>query len=220
MQTSRQILAFTAGSANSIALSQTPASAGNLTLNGSLVTGGVATLPQVRRVGITSTGADTGNNFTITGTNSSGAVISETLAGPAANATVTSAYNYATVTSISVSAATAGAITVGTTTTPIGSSDWKQPNRNITPANMSVGVYIASGSANVTVEYTYDDPNLLVPSNSAIPPNVFPMTSLQNVTSTIDGVLNQPVSAVRATVNSGTGTVDFYTLQAGISQGG
>src|SRR5580704_10734052 len=67
-------------SANNVALSQSPG-AGAITLNGSTVSGGVATLDIQRRVIITSGGNDTGINFTVTGTNSAGFPISDTFAG-------------------------------------------------------------------------------------------------------------------------------------------
>src|ERR1700691_2559563 len=66
-------------SANNIALSQTPGAAGALTLNGSTVTGAVATLDNPRRVLITT--ADTTHTFTVTGTTPTGATISEVV-GP------------------------------------------------------------------------------------------------------------------------------------------
>ena len=51
-------LTLQATNANGIALSQSRGSAGNLTLNGSLVSGGVANLVTAQFVGITSNGND------------------------------------------------------------------------------------------------------------------------------------------------------------------
>ena len=50
---------------NGIAQSQTTAGAADLTLNGALVSGGVATFDSPRQVIITSGGNDTGVTFTI-----------------------------------------------------------------------------------------------------------------------------------------------------------
>ena len=68
-----------AASANNIALSQTPGGAGALTLNGSLVVGGVAILDVPRQVRITTTADETAKTFTIKGTDWAGSPISEVM---------------------------------------------------------------------------------------------------------------------------------------------
>src|ERR1700761_3608381 len=87
---------LTAQSANNIALSQTPGAAGPLTLNGSLVSGGVAVIGNPQRITITTT--DTTHTFTITGTTPTGSILTEVVTNAAAS--VTSLLDYATVTSI------------------------------------------------------------------------------------------------------------------------
>src|SRR4051812_33415348 len=97
---------LTAASTTNICLAQTPLAAGNLTLNGALVTAGVAILDTQRRVGITSAGNETARTFTIYGTDDAGTVISEAVTG--ANVGVASSLrDYKRVTRITVDAATA-----------------------------------------------------------------------------------------------------------------
>ena len=95
-------------SANFYVTSVTPSGAGALTL--------AATTPGINgygcKVSITGTGNETGKNFTITGTTVGGVVVTEVVAGPNNN-TVYSTNYFASVSSITVSAATAAAITVG-----------------------------------------------------------------------------------------------------------
>lgn len=97
------------------------------------------------------------------------------------------------------------------------SGPWIAIDRNIAPGNTSLAVVI-TGTVNATVEYTYDDPNRIVPPNSANPVNVFPFAALAAITATVDSVLNQAVNYVRLTYNSGSGTAAFYVLQAGLAQ--
>src|SRR6185437_3174379 len=103
-----------AASANNIALSQSPAGAGNLTLNGAAVAAGVATLDTQRRVLITSAGTDTGITFTVYGGNQSGSAISETVAGGSLGIPVSTTQDFLTVTRVAASGASASTVTVGT----------------------------------------------------------------------------------------------------------
>lgn len=97
---------------NGIANAQTRGSAGLLTLNGNLVSGGIAYFLSKSIVSIFSTGNDTGITFTIHGTDGDGQTIVETLAGTNAGRTNSNLY-YQTVDSISTSGATAGNVTAG-----------------------------------------------------------------------------------------------------------
>lgn len=105
--------------ANNICASQSPGGAGNLTINGSAAVNGVGYVPgspTPRRVTITSAGNDSGVTFTVSGTiySLTGPIgVSETVTG--ANASVVSTTNaFSTVTSVAISGASAGAVTVGT----------------------------------------------------------------------------------------------------------
>src|ERR1700743_2261668 len=104
---------LSAASANNIALSQTPT--GAFTLNGALVTGGVAVLDAPRRVLFTTTANETSHTFTVIGTNASGLLQTENVTG-VSSSTVATSLDYKTVTSITINGTAAGAITVGTNT--------------------------------------------------------------------------------------------------------
>lgn len=227
-------LQLPAGVANGIALSQTPGAAGPLTINGSLATAGVATLTAgvlgsgkpAQRVGIHSSGNDAAVVFTLTGTGRNGQPQTETITGVNTD-TVDSVLDYATVTGISSSAGTAGAITAGTV--GVGSTDWISADFFITPFELSLAVSIPSGAANYTVERTYDDPNRLpgvslVPTpqqfslaaNCYIPPLVWPVPELTAQTAAQEANMSaKPVFAYRLTINSGTGQVVLQSIQAG-----
>src|SRR5438105_8434289 len=110
---SRTLVAAAVGA---IAAAQTTAGAGNLLINGTLATAGVAKLDAQRTLGLTSAGNLSAINFTLTGTDDQGRVISEVLAGPNAN-TVSSVLNYRTITSIAVSAAAGTNVTADTVVT-------------------------------------------------------------------------------------------------------
>ena len=100
-------------SATNIRTASSIAAAGTVTLNGSLVSSGTATLDQPRRVLFTSTGDDSGITFTVTGTDWNNMPASEVLTG--ANATTTyTVYDYKTVTSVVASGASAGNVSIGT----------------------------------------------------------------------------------------------------------
>lgn len=115
--------------ANSICLSQTPGAAGPLTLNGALVSStgnpalgiasgtAVANLAYPQRIYITGGSNESGKTFTVVGyvfsPNGGGPIaVTEVITGP--NASIVSSANlYSIIISITASAATTGAITVG-----------------------------------------------------------------------------------------------------------
>lgn len=103
----------TAADADGVCQSQTPAAGGeqNLTINGALSSGGVATFTAARLITIASAADDSARTFTVTGTDVNGVAQTETIAGPAT--TVTGTLYFRTVTQVTVDDDTAGAITVG-----------------------------------------------------------------------------------------------------------
>ena len=109
----RYILAdTTALDADGVCTSQTPASAGNLTINGAQASGGVASFTAARQITIASSSDISNRTFTITGTDAAGNAQVETITGPN-NATVTTTGYFKTITQIAISGAAAGALTVG-----------------------------------------------------------------------------------------------------------
>lgn len=109
-----QTITLSAAVGNAVCASQTPLLAGALTINGANASGGVYTAPNStpRHITITSGSNESAKNFTITGTDRNGQVISTTTTGPNA-VTKTIAINFNTITGITIDAASVGAITVG-----------------------------------------------------------------------------------------------------------
>ncbi len=197
-----------AASANAIALSQSLGGAGALTLNGALVSGGVATLDKPRRVTLTSAGNDSGLTWTVTGTDRHGIAQSETLSGGNATA-VTTVLDYATVTGISGSAATAGNVTVGTSS--VASSQWARFDE-FAPSD-AIAHVIVSGTVNYTVEETLDDPNsTLNPISKSAMSWVPTGAALTAATTSQNANIAAPIFA-RITLNSGTGSVRATFVQ-------
>lgn len=110
--------AFTA---NSVCASQTPGGAGALILNGTLASSvptgtAIAYLPQASFIYITTAADETGKTFAVVGyrfaANGGPYVVTETITG-ASTSTVSSVNRYDQIISITASAGTSGAITVG-----------------------------------------------------------------------------------------------------------
>lgn len=160
-----------------------------------------------RRVVLAYSGTDT--TFKISGTNSTGNQIADTVVGSGGAAQ--SNLDFVTVTSIvpvgSITGATAG-------TNGVGSSPWVGVNWHDTPSNVSYGC-VVTGTINYTVQYTYDDPNNL-PAGVSFP-QPFNHPTLLNLAASNDGFSNDPIIAWRVLINSGTGTIRVTGLQAGIS---
>lgn len=221
---------LTAGVANGIALAQQPAAAGNLTLNGSLVTSGVANLVSTgatgRRVVVASTGNDANITFTVTGTNQSGAPISSPLTGVTSTNSVYTALDFATVTQIASSGATAGNITAGTNS--VASTPWILDNFLAPTWNLAVAASIASGAGTYTIEHTYDDPNEGPPSLTVnpqqfsmtpagyVPPKAWPNANLVNQSAQGEYQYTFPIMAHRLTVLTGTALFVLQSIQSGI----
>lgn len=202
-----------------IAASQSPAAAA-FTINGAAASGGVATIDSAstsnvatgRRVIITSAGDNSGISFIVTGTNSSGTTITDTFAGTNTGA-AQSNLDFVTVTRIIGSAAVTGAVKAGTN--GVGSSAWQTINyMGNSPINVGVLVELVSGSANFSVQISYDNPNNL-PADLAYPTPVSP-TAFATKTATTDGALTTAFIAIRLLINSGTGVLRTRIVQAGI----
>ena len=195
---------------NGIAEDQQLGAAGNLALDGVLVdTDGVAQLGTQRQVAFESAGNIATVVFTITGTDDSGAVISEDITGINAS-TVLTTLNYATVTQIAADAAFASDVEVGTT--GVGASQTVPLDQYVTPFNVSLFIEI-TGTVDVTVEFTGDD----VFGDFPGPHNWTPHPDLTNITADADATFISPVSACRLLTNSGDGTAVLRIIQAGLT---
>jgi hypothetical protein len=205
-----------AGVANGITTSQTLGSAGPLTLNGSLVSGGKVVLDAPRRIIITSAGNDSGITWTITGTSrpqtNGGGPLVETIQGADAGIAPTT-QDFATVTSIDSSGATASTVTAGTDETASG--PWVPFSEFQTNFQATLFGHILSGTPVWQVDITYDD----VFGTWLPPGQPFPIAIAlsDTVGSTADGDagITMPVRAARLTLTE-HGGVQLTTTQQGI----
>lgn len=195
-------LSMPAAVANGIVLSQTPSGAGNLTINGSLSSGGIANLVTPQRVIITSAGNDSAKTFTITGTDRYGRIQVESVAGANIGVATTS-HDFLTVTQIAVSAATAAAVTSGTV--GMGSSEPAIIDGWINPADFSCFCTV-TGAVNYSIEVSDDDlsPAWDVNTNT---PDWSAATGFNSQIISVRGNIQGPRTMVRATINSGTGSI-------------
>lgn len=198
-------LALAAADADGISVSQTPSGAGNLTITGALASGGVATMDVARRVIITSAADDHSRTFTITGTGRNGLSQSETIAGGNAVA-VQSVRDYLTVTQVSVDAATAGAVTVGTngaaSTAPILIDTYA--NRSIIGVTM-----FFNGTVNSSIEVARDDlsptpTNFLAYDMNTALPNWTSPSDVSSKTSLTSADIGAAYTMLRLTQNTFT----------------
>lgn len=196
--------------------------AGTYILNGSQATlgsrtilgNGVAVLDQPRRVLITSAGNDSGITFTVVGTTFGGAAVSETITGGNIAAVATQT-DFATVTGVSASAATASTVTVGTN--GVAGSAWARFD------DWSIGGIfiqaIVNGTVNYTVQQTTDDPNSPTYPISIAAVNWMPTNDQSVVNATASAQSNYIVTPcyARVLLNSGSGVVTTTFIQTGVN---
>ena len=185
--------------------------AGTLTLDGTLVTGGVAILDTARRVLFTFAGDGSGLTLTLTGTNWAGDIISETLAGANANTTY-SVLSYKTLVSVVSSATLASNVSIGTN--QIADSPWIRLDEWALP-NLTVQC-VVSGTINYTVQQTLDDPNS--PTNPVAVASITWSDSVAATAATATTTLANPLLWVRVRVNTMTnpGAVTTTAIQTGV----
>ena len=180
--------------------------------SGTIYGDAVATLDNPRRVLITAAANESAKTFTITGIGANGNTVSEVITGPNTT-TAQSLLDYKTVTSITISAAAAGAIT-GIGTSGVGGSRWLSFDA-FAPSMISLQCN-ATGTINYTVQTTLNDPN--DPATPVTPANVAWINSSD--TAVVGATANQqsnflfcPIYA-RILINSGTGSVAATFLQS------
>lgn len=220
---------------NGLATAQALLAAGNLTLNGSLVSGGVGTLDSggaSRRVVIGSAADDSALTWTVYGTDRYDNTQSESFAGATAGNSVYSTYDYKTVTRIHGSAATAGNVTAGTNA--IGSTQWFI-REWMSMGTLGVLLYVAAGkTVTASFEVTLDDPNAiqdLTPyqaspePQSAIPPVAVSPTGWSGLSASKIEMVDVPHFAFRLTITAGTDpavlqVIETVQAREGSGQGG
>lgn len=209
MRPIQQIRQLDAADPNAICLDQASVAGVALTLNGVLVTAGVAQLDTQRRVELESAADLSAIDYTIVGTDEQNRPITEIVTGP--NATTTeSLLDFFTVTSITPDGADVALIEIGTN--GVGGSIVIPVDKNVTPTSIGMGLII-TGTVNVTVQHTFDDvfgdaSNILI---------WFDHPTLAGEVANADGNLAFPPQGVRLLTNSGVGTAEFDLVQAGLA---
>lgn len=199
-----------AADADGIATGQTLGGAGVLTLDGALVTGGVATLgadPVQRRVSLTSVGNLSAVNFTVTGTDGFGNTVEQTISGPN-NTTVSTTLYFRTVVQVSADAAVATAVSAGTDTQ--AATPWLIPHPEAMP--FAIGLGLVPSGVTFTVEHTWSD------VETGQIPDTFPHEQLVAQNAAADGNYAFPIRAFRAFTTVGAGSLRFYARQATVKQ--
>lgn len=204
-------LTLTAADDDNVSLSQTPGSAGNLTITGAAASGGVATFDAGRRVLITCSGNNSGVTFTIYGTGLNGLSQSEAMTGPNATTGYT-AKDFLTVTRVAISAASTGTVKVGTN--GVGSTIPWMVDQWVNNPNIGLGS-VVSGTVNYTLQFSMDNYAPLWDLNS-VTPTWYTIFGFDGATANAYGDLNQPCTMVRLTINSGTGSVSVNGIQSAI----
>jgi len=194
-----------AASGTSVAAAQLLNASGVITLNGALVSGGVATLTVPAVLTVFSEKSAT-VNFVVTGTAPNGASQTETLA-VTASGTVTGSLSFATVTSVAASAPTSATISLGNGVP--GYTAWI-PLDIYTPNQVTNISNKVSGTVNYSVEYTNEDPFNTGIQQLAVP---HPNASLTAATGDETQFTTTLMRAVRLKINSGSGSVRFTCVQ-------
>lgn len=186
--------------ADGIAKAQAVASAGDLSLDGDLISGGIFTGDYARQISLTSDDTDNARTFTVTGTDADGKTQTEAITGPD-TATVESAKYFKTITSIAVDDACAGSISVGTVdefvtnTIPI-------ETHNSDPATVSIERL--SGTIDLSVEESFSR----IQYTDTISWNAGP-TALTTITADAHGEMSNHASAIRVKINSYSTGAEF-----------
>lgn len=195
--------------ADGVAESQTPGGAGDLTLDGALVTGGVAIFDNAQKASITTLGDETGVTFSFVGKDADGFAATESILGGNIDTVKTVSF-FTEISQVSVDGATAAAVTVGsaneaaTKTLPV---DWRQNS-----FDMSIAVILSSGA-----DLTYETQHTLDSIQTVTAP--FAWLTNDGMTGKIvsdDGNLKFPVRAVRLVFTGFTsGEAEATFLQSG-----
>lgn len=189
------------------------ATAGTLTLDGSLVSDGVATLDTPRRILITNAADETGNTVDLTGTDRTGQIQSETVTLGGIGSTP-SVLDYATLISAVLGTTAGGNLSIGTN--GVASSAWIMMDPWAFGAiGVTAGV---TGTVNYDIEITGDDPN--DPTNPVAAADMIWFdcgdTGLVNETANASGVLTPIPRYARINLNSGSGSVRATFIQPGV----
>lgn len=201
--------------ANGIFEDQTLAQAGDLDLDGALVSGGVATFNEAQIVAIEGTGNNSGITFTVYGTDADGNSTSQIITG-ANNGTAKTTIYFKTVTRVAASGAITGNVEGGVLAADGMVTRSYPVNRRQSPANISVTHTLTAGTMTVSAQFSVDNTEgdyTAGYSNGAYWANVDGLSYL--VDSDGSAKISQPVTAVRfvQTAGSATGTARQTIIQ-------
>ena len=201
--------------ANGICVDQTTAGAGSLSLDGALVSGGVATAAEAQIVSIEGTGNNSGVVFTLTGTTADGQSGTENVTG-ANNGTAKSTGHWKTITAISVDGAITGNVEIGWLNTDTAVTPTVRVNRRQSDFELALfGEVSSGGSMTYSCQFSPSAPRDSYTagySNGADWRNVDGLTS---VTTTDESNIIVPVECVRFIIESFTsGTLTGTVLQS------
>lgn len=195
-----------------IAAAQTTAGAGALTLNGVLVSSGVATMGNQQFVTAYSGGDIHTVTFTVTGTTIDGIAITDTITGVNAT-TVASTKSFYKVTGVTADGAVGTNVEIGVN--GLGDSKAIPFDMYPTPFNVGIGCVISS-TPTYTVQHTFDNPFAATFEPSAATWFNHDDTDLVGATANQNSnyAFGCRASRVRLTAGSGSGVTVTYT-QAG-----
>lgn len=213
MRPIQKTLQMAAADDNGIVTSETPVDGVDLTIDGALASGGVATPTYPAKVTFTSSDNLSTVVFIVYGTDSYNQPALESIVGPN-NTTVTTTKVFKTVTKISVTTAStftteevdAGVASVGLGTTPWWPLDIYTPNQ---VTNISCNL-LASASATYSVEYTNEDPFDTSITQLAV---AHPVAALTGATADQTAFTTTLMRAVRVNVASGSGELRVTVVQ-------
>lgn len=203
---------ISSGNADGVCESQTP-NAGPFDLDGADVVDGVAVFDAPRRVLITTSSDESAATFVITGTLWNGQVFSESITGITSGTAVATNQSFATVTSVTISANSAGSITVGTN--GVADSPWLRLD-DYAPSPIAVTV-VVDGTVNYDVEISQDDPDSFispVPIGEMVWLDALDANLVNESANKTGGITFTPCW-VRLTLNSGSGSARMTVVQSG-----
>lgn len=194
-----------AASGTSVAANQLLNASGAITIDGTLASGGVATLTVPAYLTVFSDKSAT-VTFVASGTRPGGGTQVESIV-VTASGTVTGSLSFATVTSIVADAPTSATISVGNAIP--GYTDWI-PLDIYTPNQVTTISAKTSGTVNYSVEYTNEDPFDRTIQQLVAP---HPNASLTAASGDETQFTTTLMRAVRLKINSGNGSVRFTVVQ-------
>lgn len=197
---------------NSIRTAGAISAGGAVTLNGSLVSGGVANLSVAQNVTVTNASPET-IKLTFIGTTVGKAGVIETVQLGAA-ATLTLGNTFLTITSVTSNGASVGNISIGTPGT--STSGWARFDDWAPGSTVTIQTDV-SGTVNYTIQTTLDDPNS--PTNPVQPASVSWFnsgdTNVVGATAGVQSSFNVLPIFARVLLNSGTGSMTATFVQVG-----